>query len=126
MGEFKSEFKQICMQDNYGIDVKPTTSKNILSTTTANTIIERVQKVFNEMLRSFDLENNHQNLEGQEDNPFDYSLQSSAWLLCYKKHLSHYTVSNIMTTCVWQRYDSQHCLQSKLGSNTKKKTGHHQ
>jgi hypothetical protein len=33
------------------------------------------------MLRSFDLENNHENLEtqGQEDNPFDYFLQSTAW-----------------------------------------------
>jgi hypothetical protein len=29
----------------------------------ANAIIERVHKVFNDMLRSFDLENNHENLE---------------------------------------------------------------
>jgi hypothetical protein len=29
------------------------------------------------MLRSFDLENNHEN-QG-EDNPFDYFLQSTAW-----------------------------------------------
>jgi hypothetical protein len=29
-----------------------------------------------------------------------------------------------MSTCVWQRYDSQYYLQRKLGSNTKKKTGH--
>jgi hypothetical protein len=36
----------------------------------ANAIIERVHKVVNEMLRSFDLEK--QNLE--EDNPFDYFL----------------------------------------------------
>jgi hypothetical protein len=26
-----------------------------------------------------------------------------------------------MSTCVWQRYDPQYCLQSKLGSNTKTK-----
>jgi hypothetical protein len=31
-----------------------------------------------------------------------------------------------MLTCVWQRYDPQYCLQSKLGSNTKTKTGHYQ
>jgi hypothetical protein len=39
----------------------------------------------NDMLRSFDLENeqNHENLEEQEDNPLDYFLQSTAWLLCY-------------------------------------------
>jgi hypothetical protein len=39
--------------------------------------------IVNDMLRSFDLENenNHQNLEEQEDNPFDYFLQSTAWLL---------------------------------------------
>jgi hypothetical protein len=29
----------------------------------------------NDMLRSFDFENNHENLEEQEDNPFDYFLQ---------------------------------------------------
>jgi hypothetical protein len=26
-----------------------------------------------------------------------------------------------MSTCVWQRYDPQYCLQSKLGLNTKKR-----
>jgi hypothetical protein len=41
----------------------------------ANAIIERVHKVVNDMLRSFDLENNHENLEEQEDYPFDYFLQ---------------------------------------------------
>jgi hypothetical protein len=35
------------------------------------------------MLRSFDLEDNHQNLEEQEDDPFDYFLQSTAWLQSY-------------------------------------------
>jgi hypothetical protein len=49
----------------------------------ANEIIERVHKVVNDMFRSFDLENNHENIEEQGDNPFDYFLQSSAWLLCY-------------------------------------------
>jgi hypothetical protein len=43
----------------------------------ANAIIERVNKVVNDMLRSFDLENNNENLE--KDNPFDYFLQSTAW-----------------------------------------------
>jgi hypothetical protein len=32
----------------------------------------------NEMLRSFDLENNHENLEEYKDNPFHYVLQSTA------------------------------------------------
>jgi hypothetical protein len=51
----------------------------------ANAIIERVHKVVNDMLRSFDLENenNHENLEQQEDNPFDFFLQSTAWLSSY-------------------------------------------
>jgi hypothetical protein len=44
----------------------------------ANAIIEQVHKVVNDMLRSFDLKNNHKNLEEQEDNPFDYFLQSTA------------------------------------------------
>jgi hypothetical protein len=41
--------------------------------------------VVNDMLISFDLgsENNHENLEEQEDNPFDYFRQSTAWLPCY-------------------------------------------
>jgi hypothetical protein len=42
--------------------------------------IERIHKLVNVMLRSFDLENNHENLEEQEDNPFDYFLQSCTWL----------------------------------------------
>jgi hypothetical protein len=57
--EFKCEFKQMCVQDNYGIKAKPTTSHN----PQANAIIEQVHKVVNDMLRSFDLENNHENIE---------------------------------------------------------------
>jgi hypothetical protein len=36
-----------------------------------------------DILRSFDLENenNHENLGEQEDNPFDYFLQSIAWAI---------------------------------------------
>ena len=49
--KFKREFKQMC--DNYGIKAKPTTSHNLQ----ANLIIESVHKVVNDMLRSFDLEN---------------------------------------------------------------------
>jgi hypothetical protein len=51
----------------------------------AHAIIKQVNKVVNDMLRSFDLENenNHENLEEQQDNPFDYFLQSTAWLSCY-------------------------------------------
>jgi hypothetical protein len=64
------------------------------------------------MLRSFDLENIHENLEG--DHPFDSFQQSTAWAI--KKHN---TAGNIMSTCVWQRYDSQYCLQSKLELNTR-------
>jgi hypothetical protein len=37
----------------------------------------------NDMLRSFDLENDHENLEEQDHNPFDYFLQSTAWLPSY-------------------------------------------
>jgi hypothetical protein len=45
----------------------------------ANAIIERVHKVVNDMLRSFDLQNNHENLEKQQNNPFYYFLQSTEW-----------------------------------------------
>jgi hypothetical protein len=61
------------MCDNYGIQAKPTTRHN----PQANAIIEQVHKVINNMLRSFDLEK--ENLE--EDNPFDYFLQSAAWAI---------------------------------------------
>jgi hypothetical protein len=87
-------------------------------------MIERVHTVINNMLRSFDLENNHENLE--EDILFDYFLQSTALLPGYYKHLSHNTAGNTMLTCVWQRFDPQYCLQSKLELNTKKKTGHYE
>jgi transposase InsO family protein len=73
-GKFKHEFKQMC--NDYGIIAKPTTRHN----PQANSIIERVHKVVNEMLRSFDLEK--QNLENlHEDNPFDYFLKSTAWAI---------------------------------------------
>jgi hypothetical protein len=51
--------------------------------TQTNAIIERVHKVVNDILRSFDMENNHENQEAQEDNPFEYFFQSTAWLPCY-------------------------------------------
>jgi hypothetical protein len=33
------------------------------------------------MIQSFDFENTHENLKEQEDNPFDYFLQSTAWAI---------------------------------------------
>jgi hypothetical protein len=66
-GKCKREFKQMC--DNYAIKAKPTTNHNKPCKTSA--IIEQVHKVVSEMLRSFDLENNHENREEQEDNPFN-------------------------------------------------------
>jgi hypothetical protein len=35
-GKFKREFKQMCVQDNYGIEAKPTTNHNIPSTSKCN------------------------------------------------------------------------------------------
>jgi hypothetical protein len=63
--------------------LKPNQLQVITINPQANAIIERVHKVVNDMLRSFELENNHENLEEQEDNPFDYLLQSTAWLSRY-------------------------------------------
>jgi hypothetical protein len=37
----------------------------------------------NDMQRSVDLENNHENLEEQEDNPFDFFLQLTVWKPSY-------------------------------------------
>jgi hypothetical protein len=61
------------------MELKPNQLDVATSRPQANAIIERVHKVVNYMLRSFDLENNHENLEEQEDNPFDYFNQATAW-----------------------------------------------
>jgi hypothetical protein len=75
VGEFKREFKQMC--DKKIMALKP----NQLQVTTyhprANAIFQRVHKVVNEMPRSFDLENYHEHLEKQEENPFDCGLLPS-------------------------------------------------
>jgi hypothetical protein len=61
--------------------LKPNQLQVTTSRPQANAIIERVHKVVNHMLRSFDLENNHENLEELEDDTFDYFLQSTAWAI---------------------------------------------
>jgi hypothetical protein len=67
--------------------LKPNQSQVTIQHLQANAIIERLHKVVNDndMLRSFDLENNHENLveQAQGDNPFDYFLQSTGWYLSY-------------------------------------------
>jgi hypothetical protein len=70
----------------------------------ANVIIERVHKVVNDILRSFDFENNNENLEAQEYNPFDYFLQLTAWLPSNKKHLSHIIAGCTMPPLFEMRY----------------------
>jgi hypothetical protein len=69
----------MCVQENYDIRAKPTTSHNHQ----IHAIIERVHKVVNYIFNLFDLEDDLENLEKQEDNPFDYYLQSTAWVPCY-------------------------------------------
>jgi hypothetical protein len=63
--------------------LKPNQLQVTTSRPQANAIIKRVHKVVNNMLRSFDLENSHENIEEKEYNPFDYFLQSTAWLPSY-------------------------------------------
>jgi hypothetical protein len=67
----------MCVQDNHGIKDNPTTTHNPL----ANAIIERVHKVVvcQWYAQIIWLGNNHENIEEQEDNPFYYFIQSSAW-----------------------------------------------
>jgi hypothetical protein len=81
MGEFKCEKvssnKCVCKTI---VALKPNQLQVTTTHTQANAIMERVNKVVNDMIRSFDLENNHENFEEQEDNTFDYFLQSTAWL----------------------------------------------
>jgi hypothetical protein len=81
--EFKRDFKQMC--DTTIMALNPNQVQFTTIAAQANVVIERVHKVVNDMLRSFDLENknNHENLEEQQDSPFDYFLQSTAWLPSY-------------------------------------------
>jgi hypothetical protein len=76
------------------------------------------------MLRSFELENNHKNIEEQEDNPFDYFLQSTAWVMRITYHktlqttpcqlvLGRYMIDNIAFRANWNEIQ-------------KNKTGHYQ
>jgi hypothetical protein len=55
--------------------LKPNQLQVTINRPQANAIIERIHKVVNDMFRSFDLEHNNENIEEQEDNPFDYFLQ---------------------------------------------------
>jgi hypothetical protein len=72
----------MCFYDNYGIKAKPTTTHNHSIHKKMQSLSEYTKlRVVNDMLRSFDLENNHENLE--EDNPFDYFLQFTEWFPGY-------------------------------------------
>jgi hypothetical protein len=75
----------MCVQDNYGIKAKPTTSQNKLSMHKQMQSLSDYTKlsIRDNMPRPFDLENNHENLEELQDNLFDYFLQSTAWLQSY-------------------------------------------
>jgi hypothetical protein len=78
------------------------------------------------MLRSFDLENNHENL----DKKIIFLITSINQLYGYQAirrryHTTLQATPNTMSTCVWQRYDQQYYLQSQLGSNKKEKTGNY-
>jgi hypothetical protein len=63
--------------------LKPNQLQVTINRPQSNAIIERVHKVVNDMLRSFDLEHNHENIEEQEYYLFDYFLQSTSWLSSY-------------------------------------------
>jgi hypothetical protein len=75
------------------IALKPNQLQVTTNITQANAIIERVHKVLYDILRSFDLENNHENTEENVDYPFDYFLQSTAWAVpiiqyCRQHHVN--------------------------------------
>jgi hypothetical protein len=64
--------QKLCKKDKYSIKGKPITSHN--HSCTSNATIEWIHNFVNDIPRSFDLENNHENLEEKEDNPFDCSF----------------------------------------------------
>jgi hypothetical protein len=72
--EFKREFKKcVCKMI---IELKSNQRQFTIYNPRANAIVERVHKVIDTMIRSFDMEHNHKNLK--EYNPFDYFLQSTS------------------------------------------------
>jgi hypothetical protein len=93
MAKFKREFKKMGMQHNYGIKAKPTTSHNTADHKQIQSLSEyKKLSTVNDMLRSFDLENNHENIEEQEDNLFDYFLQSTTWAIRSTYHKTLQTI----------------------------------
>jgi hypothetical protein len=66
-GKSKREFKK-CVTI---MALKPNQLQVTTNHPQTNAIMEQVNKVVNDMLRSFDLENNHEIREEQEDNPFN-------------------------------------------------------
>ena len=111
------------MCDNYGIKAKPITRHNPQE----NASIERVHKVVNNMLRSFDLEK--EDLE--EDNPFEYFLQSTAWAIRSTYHtilqatpcqlvFGRDMIHNIAFKANWDRMPKR--KQDIINKSNKKKT----
>jgi hypothetical protein len=72
----KQNLLQVISQ-HCGIKAKTTTSHN----PQAKLFIKQIHKGVNDILRSFDLESYHENLEEQKDNPFHYFLQSTVWTI---------------------------------------------
>jgi len=74
--EFKHNFKALC--ESYGLKHKPTTVKN----PQANTILERIQGVFMDMLRTTNLDM----ADTTNAEIIDDFLVSAAWVLCSTYH----------------------------------------
>jgi hypothetical protein len=55
-----------------------------------------------DIIRSYDLENNHENLEEEGDNPFDYFLQSTACAIRINFHTN--TAGKTKPIFIWNRY----------------------
>jgi hypothetical protein len=80
--------------------VKPITSHNPLALTKMQSLSDYTKlRTPNDILRSFDLENNNENLE--EDYPFDYFLQPN----------------NCMVTKLLEASITQHCIQDRISAN---------
>jgi hypothetical protein len=96
------------MEHKYGIKAKTMTSHMISSSSKFNQWVRKQNFILSIM---FSAENNHENLEHHENNPFDYYLQSTAWLPSYYKQLSHNTAGN---TCSMLRGQSQFMIYFRL------------
>ncbi len=103
--EFKFHFELLC--ESYGIKCKPTMVKN----PQANAILERVNQVLGQMLRTSELD--MANSVSPDD--FEVFLDNAAWAI----RSTYHTVlkASPFTATIWTRHAIRHSVRGRLVQN---------